>query len=93
MSRVPLVDLSGSFEPGSRRDEAVDAIGRACEDVGFLVITGHGVDDGVAQRIDDASRRFLALPHDEKLGYADPVLRRASGSPRADSPKELLARE
>ena len=51
VSRVPLVDLSGAFEPGPRR-WAVDAIGRACEDVGFLVITGHGVADDVVQRID-----------------------------------------
>ncbi|MXW89505.1 MAG: isopenicillin N synthase family oxygenase, partial [Acidimicrobiaceae bacterium] len=69
VSRVPLVDLSGAFEPGPRRDEAVDIIGRACEDVGFLVITGHGVDDGVVQRIDAASRRFFSLPHEEKLAY------------------------
>ncbi|MYL03249.1 MAG: isopenicillin N synthase family oxygenase, partial [Acidimicrobiaceae bacterium] len=69
MSRVPLVDLSGSFEPGSRRDEAVDAIGRACEDVGFLVITGHDVDSEVVQGIDDASRQFFSLPHEEKLAY------------------------
>ena len=69
VSRVPLVDLSGVFEPGPRRDEAVDAIGRACEDVGFLVITGHGVADDVVRRIDDASRRFFALPEDEKMTY------------------------
>ena len=69
VSRVPLVDLSGAFEPGPRRDDAVDIIGRACEDVGFLVITGHGVDDGVVQRIDAASRRFFSLPHEEKLAY------------------------
>ncbi len=69
MSRVPLVDLSGAFEPGPRRDRAVDAIRRACEDVGFLVITGHGVDGEVVQRIDGASRRFFALPHEEKLAY------------------------
>ena len=55
VSRVPLVDLSGAFEPGPRRDEAVAAVGRACEDVGFLVITGHGVADDVVQRIDDAA--------------------------------------
>ena len=51
-SRVPLVDLSGAFEPGPQRDQVVDVIRRACEDVGFLVITGHGVSDEVVQRID-----------------------------------------
>ena len=71
-SRVPLVDLSGAFEPGPDRDHVVDVLRRACEDVGFLVITGHGVTDEVVHRIDDASRRFFALPHDEKLEYAAP---------------------
>ena len=69
-SRVPLVDLSGAFEPGPRRDEVVDAIRRACEDVGFLVITGHGVSDALVQRVDAASRRLFALPLDEKMAWA-----------------------
>ena len=70
VSRVPLVDLSGAFEPGWSRETAVDAIRRACEDVGFLVITGHGVADEVVQRVDAASRRLFALPYDEKMAWA-----------------------
>ncbi len=69
-SRVPLVDLSGAFEPGSQRDQVVDVIRRACEDVGFLVITGHGVADEVVQRIDSVSRAFFSMPEEEKLTYA-----------------------
>ena len=72
-SRVPLVDLSGAFEPGPRRDQAVDEIRRACEDVGFLVITGHGVSDEVVADIDAASRAFFALPEAEKMTYVGPV--------------------
>ena len=71
-SRVPLVDLSGTFEPGPQRDHVVDVIRRACEDVGFLVITGHGVPAEVVHQIDDAARRFFALPDDEKLDYVAP---------------------
>ena len=70
VSRVPLVDLSGAFEPGPRRDDAVEAIRQACESVGFLVITGHGVGDEVVQRVDAASRRLFALPFDEKMRWA-----------------------
>ena len=69
-SRVPLVDLAGAFEPGPRRDEVVDAVRRACEDVGFLVITGHGVPDDLVQRVDAASRRLFALPLAEKMTWA-----------------------
>ena len=72
VSRVPLVDLTGAFEPGPRRDEVVDTIRRACEDVGFLVITGHGVPDGVVEHIDATSRAFFALPEQEKMTYAGP---------------------
>ena len=67
---MPLVDLSGAFEPGPRRDEVVEAIRRACEDVGFLVITGHGVADDLVRRVDAASRRLFALPLDEKMAWA-----------------------
>ena len=70
VSRVPLVDVAGAFEPGPRRDEVVDTIRRACEDVGFLVITGHGVPYGLVQRVDAASRRLFALPLDEKMAWA-----------------------
>ena len=69
VSRVPLVDLSGAFQPGPRRDEAVDTIRRACEDVGFLVITGHGVAETVIQDIDAAARGFFALPHAVKMEF------------------------
>ena len=69
VSRVPLVDLAGAFEPGRRRDEVVDTIRRACEGVGFLVITGHGVPDGLVQRVDAASRRLFSLPLDEKMAW------------------------
>ena len=68
--RVPLVDLSGTSEPGPRRDEVVEIIRRACEDVGFLVITDHGVPDDLVGRVDSASRRLFSLPLDEKMSWA-----------------------
>ncbi|MEV4596868.1 2-oxoglutarate and iron-dependent oxygenase domain-containing protein [Amycolatopsis sp. NPDC049253] len=41
---VPLIDLSG-FRDGDEatRRRIADEVGRACRDIGFLVITGHGV--------------------------------------------------
>ena len=69
-SRVPLVDLSGAFEPGPRRDDVVETIRLACEDVGFLVITGHGVPEEVVGRVDAAARRLFALPLAEKMAWA-----------------------
>ena len=69
VSRVPLVDLEGAFGPGPRRDEAMDAIRRACEDVGFLVITGHGVRKTAIRNIDAAARAFFSMPFDEKMEF------------------------
>ncbi len=67
--RVPLVDLSGAFEPGAQRDDAVDAIRRACEDVGFLLITGHGIPGELLQRVDSVSRQLFALPLQVKMSW------------------------
>ncbi len=79
--RVPHVDLSGAFEPGPRRDSVVETIRRACEEVGFLVITGHGVSNETVQRIEDVSRRFFALRIVEKM-----KLMRADGNRRGYKP-------
>ncbi len=68
-ARVPLVDLSGAFEPGTQRDEAVDAIRQACEDVGFLLITGHGISAELLQRVDFVSRQLFALPLQVKMSW------------------------
>ncbi len=66
-SRIPLVDLTGAHGPGEDRVAAVETIRRACEDIGFLVITGHGVPENVISNAEDAARGFFALPDDEKV--------------------------
>ena len=66
-SRIPLVDLTGAFEPGAHREEVVEKIREACEDTGFLVVTGHGVSDEVIRGIEAVSREFFSLPHEEKM--------------------------
>ena len=66
-SLIPLVDLTGAFEPGPRREEAVDAVRQACQDIGFLVVTGHGVPDEAIRGIEAVSREFYSLRHEEKM--------------------------
>ena len=68
-SRIPLVDLSGASESGERRKKVVETIRQACEDTGFLVVTGHGVSDEVIKGIETSSREFFSLPHEEKIRY------------------------
>ncbi len=59
---IPVIDLSAGG--------AATAIDAACRRHGFFVITGHGVDAGLFQRLTDASRRFFARPDAEKATIA-----------------------
>ena len=56
---LPIVDLRDL-------DVAAPAIDRACRDVGFFYVVGHGVDPALIARLDAASREFFALPEEEK---------------------------
>jgi isopenicillin N synthase-like dioxygenase len=66
-SFVPVIDiapyLAGTPE-GKRR--VAEELGRACREVGFYVIVGHGVDPGLVEQIENVSREFFDLPLDEK---------------------------
>ena len=66
-SSVPLIDLAGAFDPGPDREEVVDAVRQACQDIGFLVVTGHGVSDEAISGIEAVSREFFSLPYEEKI--------------------------
>jgi isopenicillin N synthase-like dioxygenase len=59
---LPIVDLADG--------EAAAAIDRACRDVGFFYVVGHGVDEALQQRLEDAARAFFARPDDEKATIA-----------------------
>ncbi|MFK8022391.1 MAG: isopenicillin N synthase family dioxygenase [Ilumatobacter sp.] len=67
---VPLIDLgrwrSGDAEARTRIAQQVDA---ALTDVGFLIVTGHGVPDEVIEDVRRTCGSVFALPTDTKLGY------------------------
>jgi isopenicillin N synthase-like dioxygenase len=56
-----------------RRDGAVDSLRRACEELGFFTVTGHGVDEELVRAVADASRAFFDSPDAEKARYASPA--------------------
>lgn len=65
-SRVPLIDL-GPLLTGTGRDQVAGEIAGACRDSGFFYLTGHGVDEGLEQRLERASRRFFAQDLETKM--------------------------
>jgi isopenicillin N synthase-like dioxygenase len=62
---IPVVDL--------RHGDAVDALRRACEELGFFTVIGHGVDDALVDDVASRSRAFFDLPDAEKRRYVDPA--------------------
>jgi isopenicillin N synthase-like dioxygenase len=65
---VPVIDLApfiAGDADGKRKVAA--AVNRACEDIGFLVITGHGIDARLCDRMFEESKAFFDLPLEEKL--------------------------
>ena len=67
-AKIPVIDYAACFagEPGALERTAA-AVREACEQVGFFYIAGHGVPDEVVARGFAASRRFHALPLEQKL--------------------------
>jgi isopenicillin N synthase-like dioxygenase len=65
---VPIVDIAPFLAgtPAGKRAAAA-AVGRACEDIGFLTIVGHGVPQELIERQYRLARAFFDLPVEEKL--------------------------
>ena len=70
---VPVIDIAPflSGDPAGTQD-VVRQISRACETIGFLVITGHGISAELQARVFAVSREFFDLPEEEKLRYKVP---------------------
>lgn len=74
-SHIPIIDISalvfgtGEAPAKTLRDRhAVAAqIGQACRECGFFYIVGHGVDEGLQQRLEQLSRQFFAQDIETKL--------------------------
>jgi isopenicillin N synthase-like dioxygenase len=67
-SIVPVIDMGPYFAgtPEGKRRVAAE-LDRACRDVGFYVIVGHGVDLELIEQVESVSREFFNLPIDEKM--------------------------
>jgi len=74
MAAVPIIDISAS-----RRDDAAarralaNEIDRTCREIGFMVISGHGVGLELIAAVEEISRAFFDLPLEEKLRIVRPA--------------------
>lgn len=70
---VPLIDVA-PFLAGSEAGKRAVAteIARACEEIGFLTIAGHGVPEDLVRGFYDGARSFFDLPLAEKLEIRRP---------------------
>jgi isopenicillin N synthase-like dioxygenase len=71
---VPIIDIA-PFRQGdaAARQAVAAAVDRACRDIGFLVISGHGVNPDLIERTRTVSRAFFDLPLEEKRRVARPA--------------------
>jgi isopenicillin N synthase-like dioxygenase len=73
MSVIATVDLS-RWQAGGVTAAAVAAeVDESLQRAGFILVTGHGVDPGLAAAVRAASRAFFAQPDDVKQRYGVPV--------------------
>jgi isopenicillin N synthase-like dioxygenase len=64
---IPVLDLA-LFDAGPEaRRRFLHDLGAAARDVGFLYLVGHGISEALSRTVFDLSRRFFALPEEEKL--------------------------
>lgn len=74
MTAIPVIDLTPYFGGGSgdRRDVAA-RINQACGDIGFFMVTGHGVAPELIADTYAAASAFFDLPVEEKLKIRQPA--------------------
>jgi isopenicillin N synthase-like dioxygenase len=67
-SFVPVIDIAPYLAGNSEGKRRVAAeLDRACREVGFYIIVGHGVDPRLIEDVESVSREFFDLPLDEKM--------------------------
>jgi len=65
---IPVIDIQPYLAGdaiGARR--VAEAVGAACEETGFLIITGHGIPHALVRRVFEVSLTFFDRPLAEKL--------------------------
>lgn len=67
---LPTINISGLHSSDtSERLAAANTLGNAARDIGFLYITGHGIDPQLVENLKNRTRDFFAQPLANKMRY------------------------
>ena len=71
---VPVIDISPyrGADAAARRTLAAE-VDRTCREIGFMVISGHGIDPDLIAAVEDVSRTFFDLPLEDKMQIVRPA--------------------
>lgn len=70
MERIPSVDLADFISNDStRKQNFINNIGKAYEDIGFVALKGHFLDDALVDKLYSEVKNFFDLPVSTKQGY------------------------
>lgn len=75
MQSIPAIDLK-HFTHGTpeQKQQFVQELGKAYEEVGFVAVRNHGLSDGLRDHLYASVQAFFSLPTDVKLQYEDKEL-------------------
>ena len=74
VAAVPVIDISPwrGGDLAARRALAAE-VDRTCREIGFMVISGHGVDPELIEAVESVSRAFFDRPLEEKMRIVRPA--------------------
>ena len=73
MNQIPSLDLRDFLsEDTKRKEEFVQSIGRAFQEIGFCAVKGHLLSDALVERLYNQIKLFFDLPYEVKAKYELP---------------------
>lgn len=71
---IPVIDIKPYLEgTADGRMKVAQEINKACEEIGFFIIVGHGVDEALIDKTYRSASDFFHLPVEEKLKIRQPA--------------------
>jgi isopenicillin N synthase-like dioxygenase len=75
MNVIPSVNLQDFISGDSvKKQKFIDEIGKAYEEIGFVALKGHFLDDKLVDKLYGEIKKFFALPLETKESYENPEI-------------------